>query len=164
VAERRIDGPDGATWTVRRRVLPWRRPISLREMLHSPSDAAAADADDAAPAEETKEPGIVLQVLQLTVGVVLWLAIGAGKLVFYSLAVVLVLAIWLVDAALQLLVLPLMLVARVCGLARWPVQVEREYKHVRTEYADGFAAAETLRDELSAQVAAGAITAPAEAD
>lgn len=159
MAERRLVAPDGATWTVRRRRLPWRRPISLREMLHSPSNPPA-DGAEAAPAEEQAEPGIVLRVLQLTVGVLLWLIIGAGKLIFYTLAVVLVLVIWLLDTALQLVVLPVMLIARATGLARWPVQVERDYKHVRTEYADGFAAAETLRAELSGQVEAGAITAP----
>ena len=160
MAERRLVAPDGATWTVRRRWLPWRRPISLREMMHTPADPPA-DGAEAAPVEETAEPGVVLRVLQLTVGLTLWLIIGAGKLIFYTLAVVLVLVIWLLDTALQLVVLPVMLIARAAGLARWPVQVEREHKHVRTEYADGFAAAETLRDDLSGQVEAGTITAPA---
>lgn len=160
MTERQLVAPDGATWTVRRRWLPWRRPISLREMLHSPSNPSTDGAEAAPVEQETKEPGIVLQVLQLTVGVVLWLIIGAGKLTFYTLAVVLVLLIWLLDTALQLLVLPVVLIARATGLARWPVQVEREYKHVRTEYADGFAAAQTLRADLSGQVEAGAITAP----
>ena len=160
MAERRLVAPDGATWTVRRRWLPWRRPISLREMMQSPSDPSS-EGTDAAPLEENAEPGIALRILQLTVGVVLWLIIGAGKLIFYTLAVVLVLVIWLLDTALQLVVLPAMLIARATGVARWPVQVEREYKHVRTEYADGFTAAETLRADLSGQVEAGAITAPA---
>lgn len=160
MAERQLVAPDGAIWTVRRRWLPWRRPISLREMLHSPSNAPASDPSEAAPVAETAEPGIMLRVLQLTVGVVLWLIIGAGKLIFYTLAVVLVLVIWLLDTALQLVVLPVMLIARATGVARWPVQVEREYKHVRTEYADGFASAETLRADLSGQVEAGTITAP----
>lgn len=159
MARHRIQGPDGATWTVRRRWLPWRRPISLREMLHSPS-APSGGAGDVLPDDEASEPGLVLQVLQLTVGVVLWLAIGAGKLILYTLAVVLVLVIWLLDAGLQLVVLPIMLIARVAGLARWPVQIEREYKHIRTDYADGFGAAESLREDLSAQVAAGLIIAP----
>lgn len=158
MTEHRLVTPDGATWTVRRRWLPWRRPISLREMLHSPSTDDTNT--DATPAQEAKEPGIVLRVLQLTVGVVLWLIIGAGKLIFYTLAVVLVLVIWLLDSALQLVVLPFILLARATGLARWPVQVERDYKHVRTEYADGFAAAQTLREDLSGQVAAGAIAVP----
>ena len=87
----RIVAPDGAIWTVRRRWLPWRRPVSLREMWHSSPDGKADDADDVAPEEEPKEPGILLQILQLTVGVVLWLVIAAGKVIFYTLAVLLVL-------------------------------------------------------------------------
>jgi hypothetical protein len=42
---------------------------------------------------------------------------------------------------------------------RWPVQVDREHQFVRTEFADGFDAAATLRDDLSTQIQHGELIA-----
>jgi hypothetical protein len=55
--------------------------------------------------------------------------------------------------------MPFVLLGRACGVMRWPVQVEREHRFVRTEFADGFDAAAALRDELSTQIQHGELVA-----
>lgn len=149
-----VIGSDGVTWTVRRRWLPWRGPVSFREMWHSPSDKDAAT-EDAATTEDP--PSAALRFLQLTVGVALWLIIAAGKAVLIALAAVFMVSLWLINLVLQLLALPFVLIARVCGLARWPVQIDRQYQHFRTEHAPNFEAAAGLRDDLAAQLSAGTL-------
>ncbi len=148
----------GVTWGVRRRWLPWRRPLSLREMWHSSSDSAAAtESSPEAPEAEEDTSGPVWRFLQLTVGLAVWAIIGAGKLVFILGAAVLVLVVWLLDTTIQLAVLPFVLIARALGVARWPVQIDRDYAHFRTERADGFASAAALRDQVAAQIVAGTL-------
>ena len=161
MAGRTVVGSDGATWTVRRRWLPWRGPVSFREMWHSPSEKTPA-AEDATAAEEPP-PGAALRFLQLTVGVVLWVIIYGGKAILIALAAVFMVAVWLINLALQLLALPFVLLARVTGLARWPVQIERQYAHFRTEHAPDYAAAAALRDDLAAQLEAGTLDGMREA-
>lgn len=151
---RSVIGSDGVTWTVRRRWLPWRGPVSFREMWHSPSDKGAATGDTAT-AEEP--PGAALRFLQLTVGVVLWVIIYAGKAILIAVAAVFLVSVWVINLVLQLLALPFVLLARVTGLTRWPVQIDRQYTHFRTEQAAGYAAAATLRDDLVAQLQAGTL-------
>jgi len=65
------------------------------------------------------------------------------------------------DLVLQCVVMPFVMLARMCGVMRWPVQVERENRYVRTEFADGFDAATALRDNLSAQIQRGELVAEA---
>ncbi len=65
----------------------------------------------------------------------------------------------LADLILQLLVMPFVLLARACGVMRWPVQVDRERQFVRTAFADGFDAAAILRDDLSTQIQRGELIA-----
>lgn len=154
MAGRSVIGSDGVPWTVRRRWLPWRGPVSFREMWHSPSDKGAATADTATTEEP---PGATLRILQLTVGVVLWVIIYAGKAILIALAAVFLVSVWVINLVLQLLALPFVLLARVTGLARWPVQIDRQYTHFRTEQAAGYAAAATLRDDLVAQLQAGTL-------
>lgn len=149
-----VIGSDGVTWTVRRRWLPWRGPVSFREMWHSPSDKGTAT-EDTATTEEP--PGAALRFLQLTVGVVLWVIIYGAKAILIALAAVFMVSLWLVNLVLQLLALPFVLLARITGLARWPVQVDRQYAHFRTEHAKDYAGAATLRDELAAQLRAGTL-------
>ena len=74
MAGRTVVGSDGATWTVRRRWLPWRGPVSFREMWHSPSEKTSA-AEDATAAEEPP-PGAALRFLQLTVVIVAWMLLS----------------------------------------------------------------------------------------
>lgn len=63
----------------------------------------------------------------------------------------------LLDLAVQLVALPFVLLARLVRLAAWPVQVDREDKHVRTVRVKGFAAAAALRDAQVAQVREGSL-------
>jgi len=154
VAGLSVIGSDGVTWTVRRRWLPWRGPVSFREMWHSPSDKGTAP-EDAATSEQP--PGAALRFLQLTVGVVLWVVIYAGKAILIALAAVFLVSVWLINLLLQLIALPFVLLARVAGLARWPVQIDRQYTHFRTETAPDYAGAATLRDDLAAQLQAGTL-------
>jgi hypothetical protein len=148
-----LTGGDGVTWTVRRRWLPWRGPVSFREIWHSPSEKAAADD----PAATEEPPGAALRFLQLTVGVLLWVIIYGGKAILIALAAVFMVSLWVINLVLQLLALPFVLIARVVGLARWPVQIDRQYAHFRTEHAKDFHTAATLRDDLAAQLSAGTL-------
>ena len=143
----RVVGPDGVAWTVWRRWFAWRRALGLREVWFS----STATSDEQDPQPEQADHPLLLRVL----GIVLWLVIGAGKAVLIAVAVVLVVAASTVDIVLQLLVLPVVVLARVAGLASWPVQIERANLHVRTEHARGFAEAGALRDGLVAQIRAG---------
>ena len=79
----------------------------------------------------------------------------AGKAVLILIAAVLAITLSLGDLILQLLVMPFVLLARALGVMRWPVQVEREHRFVRTEFADGFDATAALRDDLSAKIQRG---------
>ena len=85
--------------------------------------------------------------------------ITAGKAGFILLVAVIAIALSATDLILQLLVMPFVLLARACGVLRWPVQVEREHRYVRTEFADGFDKAAALRDELSEQIQRGELVA-----
>jgi len=146
----RVTGPDGKPWTVRRRWFPWRRALSLRALWHSTPDEPADE-----PSDSTGPTNPVLAVI----GVLLWLVITAGKAALILLAAVVALALSMTDLVLQFAVMPFVLLARVCGVMRWPVQIERENRFVRTEFADGFDAAGALRDDLSAQIQRGELVA-----
>ena len=149
----RVTGPDGTVWTVRRRWFPWRRALSLRALWHSTPDAAK-------PAEKPSESSGPSNPLLAVIGLLLWLVITAGKAVFILLVAVVVIALSATDMMLQLLVMPFVLLGRAFGVMRWPVQVERQHRFVRTEFADGFDAAGALRDELSAQIQRGELVEP----
>jgi hypothetical protein len=157
-----VTDPDGKAWTVRRRWFPWRRALSLRSVWHSTPDGGkpgenATPANEGADSESSGNP--VLNAILTPVGLLLWLVITAGKAVLILLAAVVVITLSLADLILQLLVMPFVLLARVCGVMRWPVQVEREHQFVRTEFADGFDSAAVLRDDLSTQIQRGELIA-----
>ena len=148
----RVTGPDGETWTVRRRWFPWRRALSLRALWHSTPDG---DKADEAATESTGPTNPVLAVI----GVLLWLVIAAGKAVLIVLAAVVAITLSVSDLIVQLVVMPFVLLARACGMLQWPVQVDRKHQFVRTEFAGGFDAAAALRDDLSAQIQRGELVA-----
>jgi hypothetical protein len=52
-------------------------------------------------------------------------------------------------------VMPIVLLLRLLGTARWPVQINRKGEHFATRYADDFAAATTLRDEVADRIEVG---------
>jgi hypothetical protein len=157
-----VTDPEGKAWTVRRRWFPWRRALSVRSIWHSTPDSDKPD-DDATPANEGAESkssgNPVLNAILTIVGLLLWLVVTAGKAVLILLAAVVVITLSLADLVLQLLVMPVVLLARVCGVMRWPVQLDREHQFVRTEFADGFDAATVLRDDLSARIQRGELIA-----
>jgi hypothetical protein len=150
-APSRVTDPDGTMWTVRRRWMPWRRALSLRALWHSTPDAAKPSTDEASRTSESADLNPILAVI----GVILWVFITAGKALLIVLAAVVAIALSVSDLVLQLLVMPFVLLARSCGMLRWPVQVDREHQFVRTEFADGFDAADALRDDLSARIQRG---------
>jgi hypothetical protein len=158
----RVTDPDGKAWTVRRRWFPWRRALSLRSIWHSTQDGDKPGEDTNAKAEsaESESSGNpVLKAILTIVGLLLWLVITGGKAVLIVLAAVVAITLSLADLILQLLAMPFVLLARVCGVMRWPVQLEREHQFVRTEFADGFDAAAVLRDDLSTQIQRGELIA-----
>jgi hypothetical protein len=148
----RVAGPDGETWTVRRRWFPWRRALSLRALWHSTPDG---NKPDEAATESTGPTNPVLAVI----GVLLWLVITAGKAVLIVLAAVVAITLSVSDLIVQLVVMPFVLLARACGILRWPVQMDRKHQFVRTEFADGFDAAAALRDDLAKQIQRGELVA-----
>jgi hypothetical protein len=119
-------------------------------------DKPGEDTEANAESAESESSGIpVLNAILTIVGLLLWLVVTAGKAVLILLAAIVVIALSLADLILQLLAMPFVLLARACGVMRWPVQVEREHQFVRTEFADGFDAAAALRDGLSTQIQRG---------
>jgi hypothetical protein len=135
---------------VRRRWFPWRRALSLRALSHSTPDKPAEE-----PTDSTGPGNPVLAVI----GLLLWLVITAGKAALILLAAVVASVLSVTDLVLQLGVMPFVLIARACGVMRWPVHVEREHQFVRTEFADGFDAAAVLCEDLSAQIQRGELVA-----
>lgn len=161
MAGRKVVDPSGATWTVRHRWYPWRRALSFREaMTNEPTtEPATAPAEDTGESTE-KEHGLVVQIVLAALGVLLWIGWTAGRVVVYAGAIVLFVVVSLAELALQLAVLPVVLLLRLIGVVRWPVQINRGGTHVRTSRADGYAAAAVLRDEVAADIERGALPTP----
>ncbi len=160
MAAREVVDPAGIQWNVRRRWYPWHRMLSFRETLsNSPGDPAepAPDADESADSELPRN--FVLKVLLIALAGIVWVLLGVGKLLVYSAAIVLFVVLSLAELALELIVLPLVLVLRLLGVARWPVQINRQGKHFATRYADDLAAASALRDEVAGQIELGSLPA-----
>ena len=135
--------------------MPWRRALSLRALWHSTPDAAKPSTDEASKPSDSADLNPILAVI----GVILWVFITAGKAALIVLAAVVAITLSVGDLVLQLLVMPVVLLARACGMLRWPVQVDREHQFVRTEFADGFDAADALRENLSTQIQRGELIA-----
>jgi hypothetical protein len=146
---------------VRRRWYPWRRLMSFRETL---SDSPADPATPAAPQPEADGSSdavlprsLLLKALLIPLAAIVWVLFGVGKLLLYSGAIVLFVVISLAELVLELIAMPLVLLLRVLGVARWPVQINRHGKHFATRYADHLAAATALRDEVADQIAMGSL-------
>jgi hypothetical protein len=156
----RVIGPDGKAWSVRRRWFPWRRALSLRSLWHSTPNGDKP-AEDAKPSDdESAEKGnLFLTVVLGTIGILIWIVITAGKAALILVAAAVAITLSSADLVLQLLVMPFVLLARACGVLRWPVQVDREHQFVQTEFADSFDAAAALRDDLSSKIQRGELVA-----
>ena len=166
VGSSQVTDPDGKTWTVRRRWYPWRRALSLSSIWHSTPDGDKADkavedakATDPKSGESEASGNPFLNAILATVGVILWLVITAGKAVLILLAAVVAIILSFADLILRLLVMPFVLLARLCGVMRWPVQVNRDHQFVGTQFADGFDAAAALREDLIMQIQRGEFVA-----
>lgn len=147
--------PSGVRWRVRRRWYPWRRMFSVRDFL-------ATDAAPTEPADEGSEPtppdlpkNVVAKVLFLLVGVVVWIVMGIGRVLLYAAVLLLFAAASLIEWLAELLVMPIAVLLRLFGIARWPVEIGSRGKHFATEHAGDFAAAGVLRDRMVADIAAG---------
>ncbi|HEX2284990.1 MAG TPA: hypothetical protein VHI10_09225 [Mycobacterium sp.] len=154
----RVTAPDGSAWTVRRRWYPWRRALSLQAIWHSTTDGDDKTADTTTASSDASEPSSgnpIVHALLIVLGAVLWLIIQGGKAALILLAAIVVVVLSVTDLILQLLVMPVVLLARACGVMRWPVQIDRNKQHFRTEHADGFSAAAALRDDLATQIQRG---------
>lgn len=160
----KVVDPSGVTWRVTRRWYPWRRNLSLRDFLTAEPKAEPDVAEDeAAVGGDAPDlpKNIVLRVLFLLLGVVVWIVVGLGKVLFYTGVVVLFLAASLVELVLALLITPIAVLLRLAGMARWPVEIIGGGKHFATEHAGAFGAAGALRERLAEDIAAG-VPVPAE--
>jgi hypothetical protein len=152
----RVTAPDGSTWTVRRRWYPWRRALGLQAIWHGiPDNKASETSTDSDDSTSPRNP--IVRGILVVVGVLIWLVMQAGKAVIIAVVALVVVVLSLADLILQLLVMPFVLLARAFGVMRWPVQIEREKTHFRTEHADGFDAAADLCDDLAARIQSGAL-------
>lgn len=154
-----VTAADGSTWTVRRRWYPWRRALSLQAIWYSTTsdDDKPSDTNTTSSESDDSSGNPVLHAIFVIVAAIVWLVIQAGKAALILLAVVIVVVVSTVDLVLQLLVMPFVLLARACGVMRWPVQINREKVHFRTEHARGFSAAAALRDKLGVQIQTAAL-------
>jgi hypothetical protein len=161
----RVTAPDGSTWTVRRRWFPWRRALSLQTIWHSTPDGTASEPATTDSDDSTSSRNPIVNAILVVLGALISLVMQAGKAVIIAVVALIVVVLSLADLILQLLVMPFVLLAKAFGAMRWPVQIEREKKHFRTEHADGFDAAAALRDELAARIQSGALAPePAESE
>ena len=150
--------PDGVTWSVRRRWYPWRRALSLRDLWDATPGGKKADPAEPAPAdaEESELPrNLLLKVSFVVLAAIVWVVYGIGKLLFYTVVVVLFLVGSLVEGALELVVMPITLLLRLIGIGTWPVDIGRDGERFDTRHADDFAAAGQLRDGLLADIRRG---------
>lgn len=150
--------PAGVAWIVRRRWYPWRRNMSLRELLaYTKNDTQQEpEATDAEKPEESSLPrNVVAKVFFVVLAAIVWVVYGVGKMLFYMAVVVLFLIISLMELVLELLVMPITLVLRVLGVSRWPVEIDRQGKHFGTRHAKDYGAAGELRDGLVEQIQGG---------
>jgi hypothetical protein len=152
--------PDGVEWSVRRRWYPWRRALSLRSLWSSASGGKEAETD--ADETETTEPedstlpkNFLLKAFFIVVAAIVWVVYSVGKLLFYTAVVVLFLVGSIIELAVALVVMPIVLLLRVIGQSRWPVEIGRQGEHVLTRHAGDFAAAGELRDGLITDIGRG---------
>jgi hypothetical protein len=159
VATRQVLDPAGVQWRVHRRWYPWRRALSFREAWSSSPSEPAAEAEPPAATEESSDEGlprnVVLRVSLLVVAGLVWVVWGAAKVACYAVVIVLFVVVSLLELALELALMPFVVLLRLVGAARWPVEIVRQGKHFATKYAPDPGGAAMLRDTLAAQIEAG---------
>lgn len=150
--------PAGVRWRVRRQWYPWRRRVSLLDAWNtSPDEPAQSDeaAAETESADSTLPKNFLLKAILIAVAFIVWAVVGIGKVLLYSVGALLFVAVSLIELTAELIAMPIVLLLRLLGAARWPVQVSRKGEHVATRYADGFAAAATLRDDVAGGIEVG---------
>ncbi|WP_319452736.1 MULTISPECIES: hypothetical protein [unclassified Mycobacterium] len=155
MATRQVLDPAGVQWRVHRRWYPWRRALSFREAWSSSPSEPAAEGEPPATSEEGLPRNVVLRVVLLVLAGLVWVVWGAAKVLFYAVVIVLFVVVSLLELALELVVMPFIVLLRLVGTARWPVEIARQGKHFATKYAQDPAGAATLRDTLAAQIEGG---------
>ena len=152
--------PDGVEWAVRRRWYPWRRALSLRDLWSAAPSGSKADAETAETAEtdESSLPkNFLLKAFFIVAAAIVWVVYSVGKLLFYTVVVLLFLLGSVIELVLALAVMPITLLFRLIGQSRWPVEISRHGEHVGTRHAGGFAAAGELRAGLITEIERGAL-------
>ncbi len=151
--------PDGVQWTVRRRWYPWRRALSLRGLWSAtPGKKADTDADAATDAEESSLPrNFPLKAFFIVAAAIVWVVYSVGKLLFYTVVVLLFLVGSVIELLLELAAMPIMLLSRLIGQGRWPVEIGRQGEHFGTRHAGDFAAAGELRDAMITEIERGVL-------
>jgi len=134
VTTRQVLDPAGVHWRVHRRWYPWRRALSFREAWSSSPSEPPAEGEPPAATEESSDEGLPRNVV---------------------LRVALLVVVSLLELALELALMPFVVLLRLVGAARWPVEIVRQGKHFATKYAQDPGGAATLRDTLAAQLEAG---------
>jgi hypothetical protein len=135
--------------------------MSLREAWRSsPSEAPeSAEQNPGADAGEPSDSGLprnfLLKAILISLAGIVWIVLGIGKVVVYSVAALLFVAVSMAELALELIAMPVILLLRLLGAAHWPVQINRRGKHFATRYASDLAAATALADEVAGQIEQG---------
>lgn len=132
--------------------------FSVRDFLATEA-APTEPTDEGSESSERTPPdlpkNVVAKVLFLLVGVVVWIVMGIGRALLYVAVLLLFGAASLIEWVAELLVMPIAVLLRLFGVARWPVEIGSRGKHFATEHAEDFAAAGVLRDRVVADIAAG---------
>lgn len=143
---------------MRRQWYPWRRRASLIDAWQSSPDEPVGSEETTAESE-TSDSGLpknfLLKAILIAVAFIVWATVGVGKVLLYSVLALLFVAVSLMELLAELVVMPVVLMLRLLGAARWPVRITRKGEHVATRYADDFAAATALRDEVAGRIEAG---------
>jgi hypothetical protein len=150
--------PAGVRWRVRRQWYPWRRRVSVIEAWHSSPDEPSESAD-ATPEDESSDTALpknfLLKAFLIAVAFMVWVVLGIGKILLYAVGALLFVVVSLIELVAELVAMPIVLLLRLLGAARWPVQISRKGEHFATRYADDFAAAATLRDDVAGRIELG---------
>jgi hypothetical protein len=158
VAAGEVVDPAGVRWRVRRQWYPWRRRASLIDAWNS-SPAEPAETEETTPESKSSDSGLpknfLLKAILIAVAFIVWAVVGIGKVLLYSVLALLFVAASLIELVAELIAMPIVLLLRLLGAARWPVQISRKGEHFATRYADDFATATALRDDVAGRIEAG---------
>jgi hypothetical protein len=147
--------------------------LSLRGLWSAAPGGEKADQDGAAESTDAAEPSDVqepklprnflLKALFVVIAAIVYVVYGFGKLLFYTVVVVLFLVGSVIELVFALAVMPIALLLRMIGQSRWPVEIARQGEHFGTRHAPDFAAAGELRNGLLDEIGRGVLPAAPQA-